>query len=118
MSNNKRLLDYDPVTGTAQYHYYDHSTDTTTIERVENANPTLEFIQEIRKTSDDAWRDAVRKDDGSGTYAGTITPNMQITLMDYGLNLFSESNDERKAAVKKAQELWPEAFITKRKLYK
>lgn len=116
--SNKRLLDYDPLTGQATYHHYDHSTNQTTLQTVENADPTLEHIQEMRKTSDNAWKDAVRRDDGSGTYAATITPNMQVELMNYGLNLFSTFNEERVAAVKKAQELWPEAFLSHKKIYK
>ena len=45
----KRLLDFDPVTGTKTFHSYDYDTDTTIIETETDLEPVLEFNKALQK---------------------------------------------------------------------
>lgn len=51
----KRLLDYDPLTGLAEYHDYDPLTDRTTIEYVQDAAPILERNKALHNHDDRGW---------------------------------------------------------------
>ncbi len=47
----KRILDHDPFTGVTTYHSYDHSTQQTTIERVQDVQPTLDRNKQLANDS-------------------------------------------------------------------
>lgn len=49
---SKRLLDFDPETGVATYHEYDHQTKTTYIETVQDTSPILERNRALAKEED------------------------------------------------------------------
>jgi hypothetical protein len=38
----KRLLDYDPSTGITEYFHYDHTTDTSYVETIQDVEPILD----------------------------------------------------------------------------
>lgn len=48
MAKVRRLLDYDPASGVAEYHSYDHATRVTEIEVVQDAAPFLRVNQAHR----------------------------------------------------------------------
>lgn len=48
----KRLLDYDPLSGVAEYHYYDEMSKETIIEYVQDVSPYLKSNDDKRKYSD------------------------------------------------------------------
>ena len=47
---DKRLLDYDPVTGVRTYHYYDPQTDETHIERTQDVSQFIEINKHLQGT--------------------------------------------------------------------
>ena len=49
---NRRLLDYDPWTGVATYHSYDHTEKKTWIEEVQDAQPRIELNKSIQTAED------------------------------------------------------------------
>lgn len=51
----KRLLDYDPLTGLAEYHSYDPLTDRTIIEYRQDATPVLERNKALQNHDDGGW---------------------------------------------------------------
>ena len=51
----RRLLDHDPVTGLAEYHHYDATTDTTVIETVQDVAPVLERNKALQNADDGGW---------------------------------------------------------------
>jgi len=57
---SKRLLDYNPYTQTATYHYYDHATKQTHIETVQDTSAIIESNKRsinsgLNQTKGDYW---------------------------------------------------------------
>lgn len=48
----RRVLDINPTNGIITYHSYDHSTKTTTLERVQNVEPILDQTKQHRNDDD------------------------------------------------------------------
>jgi len=44
----RRLFDYNPYSGVAEYFHYDEDTDTSYIETVQDVQPHLDFCKEMR----------------------------------------------------------------------
>ena len=49
---SKRLLDYDPLTRTSTYHWYDSVTDETTISYEQDVEPVLELNKAVQGIDD------------------------------------------------------------------
>jgi len=45
-----KLMDIDPFNGIRTYHHYDHQTDVTSIQRVQNVEPILEANKRLQNT--------------------------------------------------------------------
>lgn len=57
----KRLLDYDPLTGITEYFHYDHQTDTSYVETIQDVEPILEGNKVLQ--NDDAYsKKGIKKD--------------------------------------------------------
>ena len=52
---NRRLLDFDPRTGIAEYHHYDSLTDRTAIETVQDVAPIIERNKTLQNADDGGW---------------------------------------------------------------
>lgn len=51
----RRLLDFDPTTGIAEYHHFDPATDTSVIETVQDVAPILERNKALQSADDRGW---------------------------------------------------------------
>lgn len=114
--SDKRLLDYNPTTGIASYHHYDHATKTTTIQEVQDNEPVLEHMKELRNSSDNLFREQARNNEFA--HAASIPLLKVQELLDKGYDLFSPDQQTAREATKKAQELWPFLFTTTRKIFR
>lgn len=68
---NKRLLDYDPITGKTQWFHYDPTTDTTTIQTQVDTSPVIEANKQVLNDSG-YWGRAMKKDSALGVKVGSI----------------------------------------------
>lgn len=48
----KRLLDHDPETGVTEYFHYDHTTDTSYVETVQDVEPILDINKTLQNDED------------------------------------------------------------------
>lgn len=48
----KRLLDHDPLTGVTEYFHYDHVTDTSYVETVQDVDPILDVTKELQNNDE------------------------------------------------------------------
>ena len=82
------LLGYDPLTGIKTVHHYDHDTQITRIERIQNIEPILERNKELAKTDIEA-----KGIKNNWWLAGTI-PNIIIEkwLNEYGIDFFNKDH--------------------------
>lgn len=88
----RRLLDYDPQSGVATYHSYDHNTQETTIEVVQDAAPFLERAKRFRLDTD-RKRKQMKKE---WVHAATIPVGVQYKwLKEYGVNIYDKTHTER-----------------------
>lgn len=87
---SKRLLDYDPLTKTATYHDYDHSTGKTYIEQVQDVKHILD--RNKRAQNNDLQRGRYAKKDDWYHFASI--PNQVIIefKQKYNLDVFNEDD--------------------------
>ena len=83
---DKRLLDYDPLTGISTYHYYDEATDETTLQEVADLEPLHKFRHELRK-DEDATKQGIKN--GQWLYAQIHPVEQTMFLRKYGFNVFA-----------------------------
>lgn len=57
----KRLLGHDPFTGVTEYFHYDHVTDTSYVETVQDVKPILEVTNELRN-DDEYSKNGIKKE--------------------------------------------------------
>lgn len=57
----RRPFDVDPLSGAVETFYFDHTNDTFTIERVEDAEPLLEMNKAIQSATPGNWRGALHR---------------------------------------------------------
>jgi hypothetical protein len=51
----RRLIDVDPLTRVATYHHYDHSTEETVLESVQDVAPIVERNKALQNADDKGW---------------------------------------------------------------
>jgi len=56
------LFDTNPAAGTKQIHHYDHSTGSTIIQTIQDVEPYLESLKQIRHATDNHFKDGIRKE--------------------------------------------------------
>ncbi len=83
----KRVLDYDPWTGTTTFHEYDHDTKTTTLWTEQDASPFLESNRRLANDEDrkkrgikDCW-----------WHVATIPNGVIDAWMKEGINVFDKN---------------------------
>lgn len=90
----KRLLDYDPLTGVATYHHYDHTNDTTIIESVQDAAPFIENNKQNQLLDNDK-----QQIKNNWWHVASIPIGVQYKWMtEHGVNVWDKSH--RKAVFK------------------
>jgi hypothetical protein len=87
----KRLLDYDPVTGLAEYHSYDETTDTTYVSYEQDVEPILDANKWHQNHGDHRM--------GDGYLAASIPSSIMLKwLVEYGVDV---TNKDHAPAVKR-----------------
>ncbi len=87
----RRLLDWDPLTGVATYHTYDHASKTTTIEEWQDVEPILEFNKRLAIESDTG-----KQIKNSWLHYATIPIGVQYKwLREEGLNIHAKGAIDR-----------------------
>ena len=88
----KRLLDFNPLTGVAQYHEYDSLTKKTTIETVQNVDRYLERNKCLR--DDESYsKEGIKKE---WWHAASIPVVVQYKwLKDYGVDIFNKDHAQK-----------------------
>lgn len=90
----KRLLDFDPLSGVATYHHYDHMSKQTIIETVQDVSPYLERNKEIQLNGDDK-----KQIKNNWWHVASIPIGVQYKWMsDHGVNVWNK--DHKKAVFK------------------
>lgn len=85
----RRLLDWDPETGVAEYHDYDAHTDTTTIETVQDVAPILEMNKALANEPEHL-RKGMKAE---LVHVASIPIGVQFKwLKDHGVNLFDKND--------------------------
>lgn len=84
----KRLLDFDPLTGVKTYHDYDHATQQTVIERVQDVQP---FLDANKSLANDAgyMRKGIKQ---SWMHAATIPNIVQEQWYKEGIDIFNKDH--------------------------
>ncbi len=88
----KRILDHDPLSGITEYFDYDHTSDTMTIQTVQDVTPIIEFNKALQKDTS-YWSKGVKKE---FVHAARI-PNNIINkwLIEDGIDVFNPQHKER-----------------------
>lgn len=82
----KQLLDVDPLTRVATWHYYDPATDETTIEEVQDVQPYIELATKLRN-DDQYTRDGIKAE--MWHYA-KIPAVVQTQLLRRGIDIYNK----------------------------
>jgi len=85
---DKRVIDYDPLTGITSYHYYDRVTDQTTIQEVADLEPLHKSNYEARK-DEDLTKNGIKK--SQWLYARIHPIEQTMFLNKYGYSVFDKS---------------------------
>ena len=88
---SKRLVNYCPYTQTSTWHYYDHSTDTTYVEEVQDCQNIID--KNKRLANDSSYATRGKKSDHF--HFATI-PNSVIAKFKKDLNLDIFNRDDMK----------------------
>jgi len=88
---NKRLLDYDPTTGTSTYHYYDPLTDKTTIQEVADLEPLQRHRHAARK-DEGLTKNGIKG--GQWLYAQIHPVEQTKFLQKYGFSVFENGRSK------------------------
>ena len=80
----KKLLSHDAFTGVSTYHEYDHSSETTYIEDVQDAEPILKYCKNLR--SDKERKRKMLKGDNMYHYATVPVTVIHEWLLKYGVD--------------------------------
>jgi|TARA_R110000796_G_scaffold114393_1_gene226130 hypothetical protein len=88
---SKRLIDIDPWTKTKTFHHYDHSTETTYIEDVQDVELTLKQAKQMR--DDSAYKARGIKED---YYHYARIPNAVLVELMQKYHLDWRNNDDMK----------------------
>jgi len=83
----RRVLDYDPETGTTTYHEYDHGTRETTIIEVQDAAP---YLARNRELANDESRKRKGIKDGMWHFA-TIPNGVISQWLKEGFDVFNRN---------------------------
>ena len=85
----KRLLDYDPLTGKTEWHYYDPLTKRTTIETVQDIEPILEMNRKMQ--NDDSYtKDGIKNE---MWHVACIPEVIQLKwLNEHGVDVFNNDH--------------------------
>ena len=88
----KRLLDYNPLTGVAQYHEYDSLSKKTTIETVQDVTPFLER-NKIFRDSDSYSKGGIKNE---WWHAASFPVVVQYKwLKDYGIDIYNKDHAQK-----------------------
>jgi len=87
----KRLLDYDPFTGTTTYHHYDPLTDKTTIQEVADLEPLQRQRYEARK-DESLTKTGIKG--GQWLYAQIHPVEQTKFLQKYGFSVFENGRSK------------------------
>ena len=88
---HKRLLDFEPVSRLATYHYYDDVTDETIIEEVQDVAPFYERNKVLQNAGDramgmnDYFKAGVKQ---SWAHVAHFTAHDQMALREQGINIY------------------------------
>lgn len=81
----KRLLDYDPATGLAEYHSYDEATDTTVVSCEQDVEPILDRNKAAANTASGPMGDMV--------HVASIPSSIQLKwLVEHGIDLTNKDH--------------------------
>lgn len=87
--NNKRLLDHDPDTGVSTFHAYDHDTDTTYIETVQDVAPILRRNRALAN-EDDYKKEGIKNE---WLHIASIPIGVQHQwLKQYGVDIYKKDH--------------------------
>jgi len=88
---DKRLFGYDPFTKVTTYHYYDHVTDYTHIETVQDIQPYLNLSKKLHNTS--YQKDGIKKDMMHAAHFPDVV--QEKWLREYGINVLNPAHMPR-----------------------
>lgn len=83
----RKLLDSDSITGTKTYHHYDHDTQITRIETVQNVEPILNHNKELAKT--DCEKMGIKND---WWFVGTIPNGVIAKWLNEGIDFYNKDH--------------------------
>jgi hypothetical protein len=87
----KRLLDFNPVTRTAEYFEYDELTDKITVRVEEDVSPYLEFAKAVRQ-QDSVSKNGIKE---SWWQYAIIPPTVQMELRNKGIDILNPEHAKR-----------------------
>ena len=100
----KRLLSHDPLSKTSTYHHYDHSTDTTHIETVQDVSQALRYVK--GKANDTGYRQKGLKEDFF--HVAHVPAVVVVELKQkYGMDCFSTDQKHLEEVLKTIQRHYP-----------
>lgn len=86
---DKRLFDYDPLTGVTEYFHYDEATDTTTIETVQDVEPFLDVSKGL--ANDDSYtKDGIKNE--MWHYASIPVGIQMKLLVEHGVDVYNKDH--------------------------
>jgi hypothetical protein len=81
----KRLLDYDPATGLAEYHSYDETEDKTYVSYEQDVQPILDANKRHQNHGDHRM--------GDGYLAASIPSSVMLKwLIEYGVDVMNKDH--------------------------
>ncbi len=93
---DKKLLDYDPLTGLMTWHSYDDQTDETTISYTGDSTPIIELNKQ-RQNDDELTKQGIKQE--MWLYA-SIPAMVQVEwLLKYGVDIYNKEHGPRMSAL-------------------
>lgn len=87
MTTERKLIDFDPVTGIQEDYVYDRANDTIILEHTQDVKPLIEEVQRVRNASQGWKADYVPVAHLSGVQCLEL---MKIGIMDRGYAIRDE----------------------------